>query len=140
LVLIRWRDRFLSGRARHVVYSAGMTDRAKERLELESDLRRAAERDELRVLYQPGVELATGRITDVEALIRWQHPKRGLVYPLDFIPVAEDTGLIVPIGEWVLREACAANKRWQMAGLPTLTVTVNLSALQFQQNNIALPK
>jgi len=75
-------------------------------------------------------------ITGAEALIRWQHPQRGLITPADFIPVAEDTGLIVPIGEWVLREACRANKRWQDDGLPMLTITVNLSALQFQQANL----
>jgi EAL domain-containing protein (putative c-di-GMP-specific phosphodiesterase class I) len=102
-----------------------------ERLELESDLRHAVERGEFFLHYQPKVEIASGLITGVEALLRWKHPLRGLVPPLDFIPLAEETGLIVPIGEWVLATACARTKAWQGRGLPKLSVAVNLSARQF---------
>jgi EAL domain-containing protein (putative c-di-GMP-specific phosphodiesterase class I) len=83
------------------------------------------------------VDINTGQITGVEALIRWQHPERGLVSPAQFISIAEERGLIVPIGEWVLREACRQNKAWQDAGLPSITIAVNLSALQFQQTNLS---
>jgi diguanylate cyclase (GGDEF)-like protein len=112
-------------------YDHEMNARALEQLELENALRYAQERGELEVFYQPQVELKTRRISGMEALIRWRHPERGLVNPADFIPVAEKSGLVVPIGEWVLRTACAQNKAWQDAGLPRLTVAVNLSARQF---------
>ena len=100
-------------------------------MELESDLRHALERGEFLLHYQPKVEIASGLITGVEALLRWKHPRRGLVPPLDFIPLAEETGLIVPIGEWVLATACARTNCWQGRGLPKLSVAVNLSARQF---------
>jgi diguanylate cyclase (GGDEF)-like protein len=112
-------------------YDREMNASALEKLELENALRHAEERGELEVFYQPQVELDTGRISGMEALARWRHPERGLVSPADFIPVAENSGLIVPIGAWVLRTACAQNKAWQDAGLPRLTVAVNLSARQF---------
>jgi EAL domain-containing protein (putative c-di-GMP-specific phosphodiesterase class I) len=102
-----------------------------ERLQLETGLHRALERAEFLLHYQPQIDLTTGRIVGAEALLRWQHPERGLVSPGHFIPIAEDSGLIVPIGEWVLREACRQNSDWQRAGLPRITVAVNLSALQF---------
>jgi EAL domain-containing protein (putative c-di-GMP-specific phosphodiesterase class I) len=102
-----------------------------ERLELESDLSRALERGEFLLHYQPKVEIATGLITGTEALLRWKHPLRGLVPPMDFIPLAEETGLIVPIGEWVLATACAQNKAWQDQGLTMLGIAVNLSPRQF---------
>jgi diguanylate cyclase (GGDEF)-like protein len=105
-------------------------------LELESDLRLALERDEFTLHYQPKVEIASGRIVGCEALVRWRHPQRGLVAPGAFIPLAEETGLIVPIGEWVLREACAQARAWQEKGLPTVTVAVNLSARQFRQADL----
>jgi EAL domain-containing protein (putative c-di-GMP-specific phosphodiesterase class I) len=98
---------------------------------LESDLRHALERDEFFLHYQPKVEVATGRITGVEALLRWNHPRRGLIPPMEFIPLAEETGLIVSIGEWVLGTACARTKAWQDHGFPKLDVAVNLSARQF---------
>jgi EAL domain-containing protein (putative c-di-GMP-specific phosphodiesterase class I) len=98
---------------------------------LESDLGHALERGELLLHYQPVVEVASGLITGVEALLRWRHPVRGLVPPLDFIPLAEETGLIVAIGEWVLATACARNRAWQLQGLTKLRVAVNLSARQF---------
>jgi EAL domain-containing protein (putative c-di-GMP-specific phosphodiesterase class I) len=102
-----------------------------ERLQLESDLAHALERGEFLLHYQPKVETATGLITGTEALLRWNHPLRGLIPPLEFIPLAEETGLIVPIGEWVLATACARNKAWQDHGPAKLTVAVNLSARQF---------
>ncbi|AKG33779.1 putative bifunctional diguanylate cyclase/phosphodiesterase [Paenibacillus durus] len=111
--------------------------KAKERLKLENDLRRALEREEFFLLYQPQVQLATKEIVGMEALLRWQHPKRGLVSPADFIPIAEESGLIVPIGEWVLRTACSQNKEWQKAGYRPICVSVNLSMRQFLQPNLA---
>jgi EAL domain-containing protein (putative c-di-GMP-specific phosphodiesterase class I) len=120
-----------TGRDSYQFYSAAMNVHTVERLELESDLRRALERNEFLLHYQPKVELATGLITGVEALLRWNHPRRGLVPPMQFIPLAEETGLIVPIGEWVLATACAQIKKWQDHGLSKLDLAVNLSARQF---------
>ncbi|MBI4641552.1 MAG: EAL domain-containing protein [Candidatus Tectomicrobia bacterium] len=124
------------GKARYEIFDTTMHARAVALLQLEANLRRAIERQEFQVYYQPIVSLGTGRITSFETLVRWQHPQRGLVSPGEFIPVAEETGLIVPIGEWVLRTACAQNKAWQEAGLPRLSVAVNLSARQFQDQNL----
>ncbi|TMJ53712.1 MAG: EAL domain-containing protein [Alphaproteobacteria bacterium] len=102
-----------------------------ERLELETALRRALERDQLSLHYQPKVDVASGQITGVEALLRWAHPEFGMVPPLQFIPLAEETGLIVPVGRWVLKEACAQNMAWQRRGLRPVSVAVNLSPRQF---------
>lgn len=118
-------------------YSPDMTAIATERLALENDLRHALERRELFLHYQPQVDLHTGLVTGVEALLRWRHPKHGMVSPAKFIPLAEDTRLILPIGEWVLREACAQARAWQDAGLPSLRMGVNLSVRQFRQPDIA---
>jgi diguanylate cyclase (GGDEF)-like protein len=112
-------------------YLPSMNVHTVERLELESDLGHALERGEFLLHYQPIVDVASGLITGVEALLRWQHPVRGLVPPLEFIPLAEETGQIVAIGEWVLATACARNRAWQVQGLTDLRVAVNLSARQF---------
>ena len=124
------------GRNNFQAYSDEMHARVSERLALQSSLRRALERGEFSVFYQPQVDLRKGTIIATEALIRWRHPERGLVSPDSFIPLAEETGLIVPIGEWVLRTACAQNKAWQAMGLPPIRVAVNLSARQFRQPDL----
>ncbi|MBT2289769.1 EAL domain-containing protein [Paenibacillus albidus] len=118
-------------------YTPAMQMKAKERLKLENDLRRALERGEFYLVYQPQVQLDTGETVGMEALLRWNHPKRGLVSPADFIPIAEESGLIVPIGEWVLRTACLQNKAWQMKGYRPICVSINLSIRQFLQPNLA---
>ncbi|MFC4161175.1 EAL domain-containing protein [Chitinimonas lacunae] len=126
-----------SGRNNYQFYTADMNARASEILLVESQLRRALERDEFVLHYQPQVDMRSGRLVGVEALIRWQHPERGLVGPNQFIPIAEERGLIAAIGNWALREACRQNKAWQRAGLPAIEVAVNLSALQFHHQDIA---
>jgi diguanylate cyclase (GGDEF)-like protein len=125
------------GRSNYQHYLPTMNVHTIERLELESDLSHALERGELLLHYQPKVEITTGLITGTEALLRWKHPIRGLVPPTDFIPLAEETGLIVPIGEWVLATACAQNKLWQDQGMPKLGIAVNLSARQFSDSLLA---
>lgn len=118
-------------------YSRPMADRAAEQLALSNDMRRALERGEFLLYYQPQVDVASGRIVGAEALIRWKHPERGLVSPATFIPLAEENGLIAPLGEWVLRQACDQLRAWMEAGLPSLRVAVNVSAHQFRHNNLA---
>lgn len=117
-------------------YSQTMNATAFERLVMENSLRRALEREEFVVYYQPQVSLTTGQIVGIEALVRWQHPDLGLVAPMKFIPLAEETELIVPLGPWVLRTAYAQNKAWQEAGFPPLRLAVNLSARLFKQPNL----
>ena len=126
------------GRACYVMFDPSMHTDALARLELENDLRHALNRQELRVYYQPIVTMETGSFTEVEALVRWQHPTRGLVSPGDFIPIAEETGLIVPLGMWVLEEACRQVVAWhqQFPTRPPLTLSVNLSPRQFQQASL----
>jgi len=117
-------------------YTAKMNSAAAERLELEAALRRALERDELRLFYQPRVDLRTGHIGGMEALIRWQHPQLGMVSPVNFIPIAEETGLIIPIGQWVFETACAQSRRWRESGHANLRMAVNLSPRQFRQSDL----
>jgi len=125
-----------AGRNCYQFYTAEMTTKAVERMGLENALRLALQHAEFLLHYQP-IVAPDGRLVGVEALIRWQHPDRGLMSPLEFIPLAEDTGLIVPLGEWVLHTACAQLRHWHSAGFPELQLSVNLSARQFQQKNLA---
>jgi diguanylate cyclase (GGDEF)-like protein len=124
-----------SGRNNFQFFRAEMNVKAVTRQSLEVSLRHALERDELLLHYQPKVNLDTCEITGVEALIRWQQPDRGLVPPSQFIPIAEDCGLILPIGRWVLREACRQAREWQRAGLPFERISVNVSASEFRHKN-----
>jgi len=124
------------GRNNYQFFMEQMNVAAAERLRLENDLHRALERQEFELHFQPRVSVANGLACGIEALIRWRHPERGLVLPEHFIPVAEDTGLIVPIGEWVINEACRQGTAWCAAGLPKLPVAVNLSPRQFRQSNL----
>lgn len=124
------------GRNTYRFYTPTMNAEALRKLILENNLRKALEREEFVLHYQPLVELATGRVTGTEALLRWQHPGLGLLAPIEFIPLAEETGLIVPIGEWMLQKACEQGKAWQEAGRPSLRMAVNLSMRQFRQNNV----
>jgi diguanylate cyclase (GGDEF)-like protein/PAS domain S-box-containing protein len=124
------------GKNNYQFYSSQMNVHSLEHLTLESSLRRALERDEFLLHYQPKIDIDSGRITGLEALIRWQQPGKSLIPPGQFIPLAEETGLIVPIGEWVLRTACARYKLWQAQGLPPLRIAVNLSPRQFAHANL----
>ena len=112
-----------------------MNVQAVHRQFLEASLCRALERREFELHYQPKIDLKSGKITGVEALIRWRHPERGLIPPAEFIPIAESCGLIVPIGRWVLREACTQAREWQGAGLPQIPVAVNISSVEFRDKN-----
>ncbi len=124
------------GRNNYQFYSAQMNKHTFERLAMESSLRRAVERNEFLLHYQPKLDLRTGAIAGVEALIRWKHPDWGMVSPAQFIPLAEETGLIVQIGEWVLKTACEQSRQWRDQGIPGVRVAVNLSARQFAQKSL----
>jgi PAS domain S-box-containing protein len=124
------------GRNNYQLYSDWMNVAAVQRLALENRLRKALENQELSLHYQPQVALGSGRITGVEALLRWNSPEMGPISPLDFIPIAEETGMIVPIGEWVIRTACSQARAWQKQGLPDLRMAVNLSARQFADSQL----
>jgi diguanylate cyclase (GGDEF)-like protein/PAS domain S-box-containing protein len=125
------------GRNNFQFYTPTMNERARERLEIEIALRNALQRSEFTLHYQPQIDLSTGAVVGVEALIRWQHPTLGMIPPSRFIGLAEETGLIVPIGAWILRTACAQASAWQRAGLGDLRISVNLSARQFAQQDLA---
>ncbi|HUG15670.1 MAG TPA: bifunctional diguanylate cyclase/phosphodiesterase [Thermomicrobiales bacterium] len=134
--LLRDADTALSrakhdGKDRYALFDPTMRAVVTQRLDLEHDLRRAIQRGELRLVYQPQVALDSGEIVGFEALVRWQHPIRGLISPAEFVPVAEDSGLIIPLGHWVLRHACWTAQRWR-AQHPELVIAVNLSARQFR--------
>jgi EAL domain-containing protein (putative c-di-GMP-specific phosphodiesterase class I) len=120
------------GRNRYCFYSAELNNLSQERLALEAGLRHALERNEIEVHYQPKIAFGHGRVTGVEALIRWRHPELGLLMPDRFIPLAEETGAIIPIGYWTIRRVCERARRWHDSGMP-LSVAVNLSATQFHQ-------
>lgn len=124
-----------SGRQTFMFFKREMNVRAVERQSIEEDLRRALERDEFTLHYQPKIDLKSGTITGAEALLRWTNPRRGSVPPARFISVAEDSGLILPIGAWVMRGACAQARCWQSAGLPALTIAVNISTIQFRDES-----
>ncbi|MCP8686436.1 putative bifunctional diguanylate cyclase/phosphodiesterase [Marinobacterium sedimentorum] len=125
-----------TGGSQYEFYRSEIGEKKAERLELLKALRRALEQREFVLHYQPQVELATGHIVGVEALLRWRCPERGLVSPEQFIPLAEESGLVVPLGEWVLRKACAQARIWRDTGYPPLRVAVNFSACQFRQKNL----
>jgi diguanylate cyclase len=122
-----------SGRNNFQFFAEDMNANAMERLTLENGLRLALDKKELFLEYQPQMDISTGRITGLEALLRWQHPDLGLVPPDRFIRIAENSGLIVPIGEWVVRTACRQARKWQNEGLPAVSIAVNVSAVQFRQ-------
>jgi len=125
-----------SGRNNFQFFTANMHAKAVARLSLEGDLRRAIERGQFVLHYQPVLNLASGRVVGAEALLRWNHPDRGLILPADFVPLAEETGLIVSIGEWVLNSACAQAQSWTERGHDPIRVMVNISARQFQERNL----
>ncbi|MHB8428858.1 MAG: putative bifunctional diguanylate cyclase/phosphodiesterase, partial [Acidiferrobacterales bacterium] len=124
-----------SGRDNYKFFEQEMTAQAVRRQAIEAGLRRALAQQEFLLHYQPIINLRNGAIVGVEALIRWQHPEHGLLSPAQFVSIAEDCGLILPIGRWVLREACLQARAWQDAGLPPITIAVNTSALEFQSSD-----
>jgi diguanylate cyclase (GGDEF)-like protein/PAS domain S-box-containing protein len=125
-----------SGRNAYQFFTADINQRSRQRAQMGTELRRALERDEFALVYQPKFDLAERKPSGAEALLRWKHPERGVVSPVEFIPVLEETGLIVPVGEWVIRRACADLKGWQAAGLKVGPISVNLSARQFRQQDL----
>ncbi|MEB0149107.1 EAL domain-containing protein [Pseudomonas sp. CCC2.2] len=124
------------GRNSYQFYTSEMNSKHKGKLAMQDGLRNAIDHEEFLLLYQPQVDLHSGQVIGVEALIRWQHPTLGMVSPIKFIPPAEETGLIVPIGDWVIHTACKQNKAWQDAGMPPITVSVNISARQFIERDL----
>jgi diguanylate cyclase (GGDEF)-like protein len=126
-----------SGGANYQFYTSDMHELAARRLALETSLRKAIQNQEFLMYYQPRISVDTLEVTGVEALVRWRHPQLGLISPAEFIPLAEDTGLIVPIGEWVLRNACLQNKHWQEQGLVPIQMAVNISARQFHNGDVS---
>ncbi|KAA3650872.1 MAG: EAL domain-containing protein [Proteobacteria bacterium] len=125
-----------NGRNSYQFFTEDLNDRAQTRLALENELRRALSRHEFSLHFQPQFDLASGRLVGAEALLRWQHPERGMVPPDQFIPIAEETGLIIPLGTWILRQACAIAQQWRAEGLGDLCIAVNISALQVQREHL----
>ena len=128
------------GRNKAVYYTAEMNAGSRKQLAMETNLRKAVEKNQLRLFYQPKVDISRNMIVGVEALLRWEHPTMGFISPLDFIPVAEDSGLIVPIGEWVLKTAFRQLKQWHNAGFTELTIAVNLSSAQLARPGFRGPR
>jgi diguanylate cyclase (GGDEF)-like protein len=124
------------GKNTSTFYSAELNARALQKLSLAAQLRKGLERDELRLYYQPKVHIASGEVVGAEALVRWQHPERGLVPPVEFIPLAEENGLIVPLGEWVMRAACKQSREWRASGRRVVPIAVNVSSHQFRQTDL----
>ncbi|MHB0976509.1 MAG: sensor domain-containing protein [Candidatus Aquicultorales bacterium] len=124
------------GRNRYMLYEPSMNEMSRRRLSLENDLRQALEREQFSLHYQPQINLETGTLVGVEALLRWRHPDRGMVAPEEFIWLAEENGLIIPIGQWVLMTACQQSRAWQKMGFPKIRMAVNLSPLQFNQSDL----
>ncbi|MNI16417.1 Cyclic di-GMP phosphodiesterase Gmr [compost metagenome] len=120
----------------HAFFHSEMEERSLERILLENELKKAIEHEQFRVEYQPKLDIATGQLIGMEALVRWKHPELGMIPPNKFIPIAEETGLIIPLGEWVLRHGCEQNKSWQDQGYPPLIVSINLSSRQFYQADL----
>lgn len=125
----------IQGKNTYRFYNREIYHKVTRKMQLDVGMRRALDNEELVIYYQPQIELNTGRIYSAEALIRWQHPELGLISPLEFIPLAEETGLIIPIGKWVLENACRQNKLWQESGLPYISVSVNVSRVQLKDKN-----
>jgi predicted signal transduction protein with EAL and GGDEF domain len=139
--LVKHADRAMyyakeSGRNNYQFFDESMNISSMRKMHLESHLRTALESDQLQVIYQPRVDLRTGWVSGMEALARWQHPELGVISPKEFIPVAEETGLIVSIGQWILESACAQNRAWQREGYERLKVSVNVSSRQFAQHDL----
>ena len=130
-----YRAKALGG-GRHQIFDTSMHTQALSLLQLEADMKRAVKNHEWLVYYQPIISVAGGKVSGVEALVRWMHPERGLIPPLEFVPQAEDIGLIIPIGEFVFRTACRQTKAWRDAGFSDLWVSVNLSGRQFQDQKL----
>ncbi|MFC5469198.1 putative bifunctional diguanylate cyclase/phosphodiesterase [Cohnella suwonensis] len=125
-----------NGKDDYMLHTGDMDPIALNKLTLQHDLRKALQNDEFLLYYQPQYDLASGQIVGMEALVRWKHPEKGLIPPGDFIPAAEESGIIVPLGDWVIEEACRQNKAWQDEGIPRIPVSVNLSIRQFSQRNL----
>ena len=125
------------GRDHYQFFSEHMNIEALERYSLENSLRSTTDKEDFQLYYQPQYDSVTNKIIGVEALIRWMHPDRGMLLPDTFIPIAEESGLIIKIGNWVLKTACKQNRAWQLAGFPPIYVTVNISGVQFKQKNFA---
>lgn len=123
------------GRNNFQFFTQDIANKLNRKMYLENELRRAIHNNQFILYYQPQIDITTGKVIGVESLIRWKHPQEGMIPPLDFIPLAEETGLIVPIGEWVLREACSQNKAWQEAGNEPVPISVNVSLSQFRQKD-----
>lgn len=130
-----YRAKEYSG-SRYQLYTTAMNKMAIEKISIENDLHKALDRGELLLYYQPKIDLKTRKIAGIEALVRWQHPTKGLVSPGKFIPIAEETGIIIPMGNWILKEACKQNKRWQDEGYRPIPISVNLSAIQFRDEKL----